>query len=95
MAPTTTVEKLRVLLPHWIEHNQNHAAEFKKWAAAAQTDKADSLAALLNQAAANMTATDELLKKAVTEAGGPCECHHHHGHHHDHEHEHGHGHGHG
>ena len=26
------VEKLRVLIPHWIEHNKEHAAEFRKWA---------------------------------------------------------------
>ena len=25
------VEKLRVLIPHWIEHNQEHAAEFRHW----------------------------------------------------------------
>ena len=26
------VEKLRVLLEHWIEHNAAHGAEFEKWA---------------------------------------------------------------
>jgi hypothetical protein len=26
-------EKLRILLPHWIEHNYEHAAEFREWAA--------------------------------------------------------------
>lgn len=25
-------EKVRVLLPHWIEHNAEHAAEFRRWA---------------------------------------------------------------
>ena len=25
------LEKLGVLIPHWIEHTQNHAAEFEKW----------------------------------------------------------------
>lgn len=28
-------EKLRVLLPHWIEHNMEHAQEFRRWAAQA------------------------------------------------------------
>jgi hypothetical protein len=28
----TDPEKLRVLLPHWIEHNAEHAAEFRQWA---------------------------------------------------------------
>jgi hypothetical protein len=25
-------EKFRVLLPHWIEHNQEHVEEFLRWA---------------------------------------------------------------
>lgn len=25
-------EKLKILLSHWIEHNQEHAAEFSSWA---------------------------------------------------------------
>ena len=29
------LEKLQVLLPHWIEHNQGHAEECRKWAATA------------------------------------------------------------
>ena len=84
MGPKTTIEKLRFLLPHWIEHNHNHEAEFSKWAAAARTEGSESLAALLNMAAANMAATGELLKKAGTEVGGPGEDHHH-PHHHEHE----------
>jgi hypothetical protein len=25
-------EKLLVLIPHWIEHNEEHADEFRQWA---------------------------------------------------------------
>jgi hypothetical protein len=25
-------DKLRVLIPHWIDHNNEHAAEFRGWA---------------------------------------------------------------
>ncbi len=28
----TDVEKLRILIEHWIEHNEEHADEFGKWA---------------------------------------------------------------
>lgn len=28
-------KKLLVLLPHWIEHNEEHAAEFREWASRA------------------------------------------------------------
>ena len=31
MDEKTTMEKLQILLPHWIEHNHNHETEFKKW----------------------------------------------------------------
>ena len=77
MDPKTTIEKLRILLPHWIEHNRSHGAEFIQWAASARTEGSGSLAALLDQAAANMAVTDELLRKAGTEVGGPCEAHDH------------------
>jgi len=26
------LEKLQVLIPHWIEHNNEHADEFRRWA---------------------------------------------------------------
>jgi hypothetical protein len=32
MATMTELDKLRALLPHWIEHNAEHAAEFRNWA---------------------------------------------------------------
>ncbi len=85
----TATEKLRVLLPHWIEHNQNHEAEFRKWSEAARAEGALSLATLLDKAAANMAATDALLKAAGAEAGTPPDPHHPHPHpHHDHDHGH-------
>ena len=102
MDPKTTVDKLRILLPHWVEHNQNHAAEYRKWADAARADGATSPAAQLGQAAANMAATDELLKRALKEVGGAAphahaghDHSHDHGHDHAHDHDHGHDHGHG
>ena len=38
-------DKLRVLIPHWIEHNQEHAQEFRDWAAQAGDASADILSA--------------------------------------------------
>lgn len=85
MESKTTVEKLRVLLPHWIEHNHNHAAEFTKWAGLARAERSGKLAGILEQAAASIVATDELLQNALVEAGGPTpgSHDHHHNHHHD------------
>lgn len=51
------LEKLRILIPHWIEHNAEHAAELHTWAErmqlAGETDTARRLSAaaeLLGQA---------------------------------------------
>lgn len=84
MEPKTAIEKLQLLLPHWIEHNLNHGIEFERWSASARAEGADGLAALLKDAAAAMAATDALLKKALAEIGGPAE-----GHSHAHPHKHG------
>jgi len=85
MDAKTTTEKLQILLPHWIEHNNNHEVEFRKWAASARAEGAERLAKLLEQATASMATTDEILKKALIEAGGaaPDPHHHHHNHHHN------------
>lgn len=82
MEPKTAIDKLQILLPHWIEHNQNHAAEFQKWAASSRAEGAERLAGLLDTAAAHMVATDEILKKAAAEVGSPPSDGHSHAHHH-------------
>lgn len=86
MDSKTTIEKLQILLPHWIEHNINHEAEFRKWAASARAEGAERLAGLLDQASASMVATDEILRKTLAEAGGTLQAHGHE--HHDHHHHH-------
>jgi len=83
MNPKTTIEKLQVLLPHWLEHNEHHGAEFRKWAQEARQEGQEALARILDQAVESMAATDAILKKALAEIGGPKqEGHHHHHHHH-------------
>ena len=84
MDQKTTMEKLQILLPHWIEHNHNHETEFKKWVDWARAEGQGPLAELLDKAVASMAETDSILKKVLAEIGGPGEghCHHHH-HHHD------------
>jgi hypothetical protein len=39
-------EKLRVLIPHWIEHNNEHASEIQRWAEATGIVAQDLLAAV-------------------------------------------------
>ena len=74
------LEKLQVLLPHWIEHNQGHAEECQKWAGTVgQGDVQSSL----NAAFETMELVTHHLDKALAAAGGPKKDgdHHHHHHH--------------
>lgn len=59
-------EKLRALIPHWIEHNDEHASEFRRWAAVAGSAKAD----ILSAAEASDRASDAL-ESALRMLGGP------------------------
>jgi hypothetical protein len=58
-----TTSKLNSLLSYWLEHNQEHGAEFREWADRVTTDQND-VAEQLRQAAAKMAEADEYLKKA-------------------------------
>ena len=76
-------EKLRVLLPHWIEHNGEHAAEFRRWAEHAGTADGPSPADSILAAARLVEEANERLEEALELLGGPLEHHHPHGHAHD------------
>jgi Flp pilus assembly protein TadD len=66
---TTDREKLRVLLPHWIEHNGEHAAEFLQWADKALAEGDQQVAEELALAAKQMGWVNEALKVAVEQLG--------------------------
>ena len=57
------VDKLRILLDYWIEHNREHSQEFREWA-----EKADSLGVDIGgdilQAANEMDKASEILSHA-------------------------------
>ena len=72
------VEKLRALLPHWIEHNSEHAEEFRRWAKAASEAQEDVLAAAAQLEAANLA-----LESALERLGGALQLPHAHAHTHD------------
>ena len=74
MATMTGRDKLRAMLPHWIEHNAEHAAEFRRWAEQAGEAEAD-----IQAAAAQMEAANEALAAALEKLGGVMG-------HHDHQH---------
>ncbi len=84
------VEKLRVILQHWIEHNKGHVEEFEKWRKTMTEEGKSSLAEHITEAVKMMATVNAHLGKALHEAGGPKtekeEDHHHHGHDHHHHH---------
>ena len=78
------LENLRILLPHWLEHNASHGQEFTRWAELIG-DADQEIAGLLHKAAAALQAADGELRQALLRAGGeaPGHAHHHHHHHHN------------
>lgn len=79
------LEKLRVILPHWIEHNIGHGREFAKWAETLSSAGEQDLAALLKKAEAFLQDADSVLQEALVRAGGEMSgADAHHQHHHDH-----------
>jgi hypothetical protein len=61
-------EKLRVLIPHWIEHNEEHALEFRTWA-----NKSGDVSGSILSAAELITQANEYLETALAKLGGPLE----------------------
>jgi hypothetical protein len=86
MDPLTDIEKLRRLIPHWIEHNRSHASEFVRWAELARAAGAEQTAALIENAAAQLQKAEADLSAALEKAGGTAGAHEHEGHHHHHHH---------
>ncbi len=82
------VEKLRVMLQHWIEHNKGHMDEFEKWRGVMKIEGQASLADHIQKTIELMAAVNAELEQTLEEAGGPKDDddhHHHHvGHHHHH-----------
>lgn len=66
-------EKLRVLLAHWVNHNQEHAQEFQLWARRAEEFGSGGAALKLEAAAQEMKVLNSSLQSALDLLGGPIE----------------------
>jgi len=67
----TDLERLRVLLPHWIAHNEEHALEFLDWAGKPSLAGHEETAQLVRRAAEEMQQANDALKLALDRLGGP------------------------
>jgi len=58
-----TIRKLNVLLPHWMEHNREHAAEYDKWAFQAKAEGFIEVSHALKEASDVIQKANEKLLK--------------------------------
>ena len=74
MATMNDLDKVRALLPHWIEHNAEHAAEFRDWAERVQAMGEEGVAEEIALAAKQLGWVNEALVAAqerLAEAAPP------------------------
>jgi len=77
------LEKLQVLLTHWLQHNESHGTEYLKWAEVARKAGHETTAAFIEEAVVLLKKADGSLENALESVGGP-DQEHEHGHHHHH-----------
>jgi hypothetical protein len=59
------IEKLRVLLPHWLEHNTEHADSFRTWAERARAAGEEHIAVHIEAAAQKLQTANRDLEAAI------------------------------
>ena len=58
-------KKLSVVIEHWIEHNESHMGEYKKWAQTAGDLGLDSVKTEIEEAVEKVSQSNQHLKKAL------------------------------
>ena len=79
------LEKLQMLLSHWLQHNESHGSEYQQWAEVARREGHTKTAEFIEEAVDLLSKADESLGKALESVGGPSKEHQHHHHHHHHD----------
>ena len=65
MKELTGLDKLRILLPHWIEHNTEHASELLRWAENAGQGGFGDIAKEIRVAASYLEEANKALSAAM------------------------------
>lgn len=76
------LEKLRVLIPHWLEHSHSHQHEFEKWLEVVKDAGQSEAAEAIGKALQKLAGADKYLREALDALGGEVAGHHGHHHHH-------------
>jgi hypothetical protein len=58
-------KKLSVVIEHWIEHNEGHIGEYKKWAQTAGELGLDLVKAQIEEAVGKLSQSNQHLEKAL------------------------------
>jgi hypothetical protein len=58
-------EKIPVVIRHWIEHNESHGEEYRRWADIAREEGLKRVETLILEAAACIRSANEKLKAAL------------------------------
>jgi hypothetical protein len=58
-------KRLTVVIDHWIEHNQSHMSEYKKWAEKACTLKLGGVQAEIDEAIGKLSLVNHHLERAM------------------------------
>jgi len=74
------VEKLQMLLDHWLQHNESHGKEYAQWAQVAREAGHPAAAGYIEEAVDLLAKADKAFEKALQSVGGPRkgQPHHHH-----------------
>jgi hypothetical protein len=58
-------KRLTVVIEHWIEHNQSHMSEYRKWAQKASTLNLGGVQAEIEEAIGKLSLVNHHLEKAM------------------------------
>ena len=73
MSVTTDLDKLRILLSHWVEHNLEHSKEFLEWVKRIEGLASKDVVLHLRSAGEEMDKVTDHLREALRHLGGPPE----------------------
>ena len=61
----TKREKIPTVLRHWIEHNESHGEEYRRWADIVREEGLERVETLILEAADRIQSANEKLKEAL------------------------------